>query len=36
VEAILDGRQPPDMTLALLMQPFAVLWVEQSQGFQGL
>ena len=36
VEAILDGRQPPDMTLALLMQPFGVLWAEQSQGFQGL
>jgi len=36
VEAILDGRQPPDMTLALLMQPFGVMWAEQSQGFQGL
>ena len=36
VEAILDGRQPSDMTLALLMQPFGVLWAEQSQGFQGL
>ncbi len=36
VEAILDGRQPADMTLALLMQPFGVLWAEQSQGFQGL
>ena len=33
VEAILDGRQPADMTLALLMQPFGVLWAEQSQGF---
>ena len=36
VEAILNGRQPADMTLALLMQPFGVLWAEQSQGFQGL
>jgi len=36
VEAILDGRQPADMTLALLMQPFEVLWAAQSQGFQGL
>ena len=36
VEAILDGHQPADMTLALLMQPFGVLWAEQSQGFQGL
>jgi hypothetical protein len=36
VEAILDGRQPSDMTLALLMQPFGGLWAEQSQGFQGL
>ena len=36
VEAILDGRQPADMTLALLMQPFGVLWAEQSQSFQGL
>ena len=30
VEAILDGRQPADMTLALLMQPFGVLWAEQN------
>ena len=36
VEAILDGRQPADMTLALLMQPFGGLWAEQSPGFQGL
>ena len=36
VEAILDGRQPADMTLSELMQPFGVLWAEQSQGFQGL
>jgi hypothetical protein len=29
VEAILDGRQPADMTLAVLMRPFAVEWTEQ-------
>jgi hypothetical protein len=26
VEAILDGRQPPETTLAVLMRPFAVAW----------
>jgi hypothetical protein len=31
VEAILDGRQPADMTLALLMQPFPVIWREQRR-----
>lgn len=31
VEAILGGRQPADMTLAVLMQPFAVGWTEQRQ-----
>jgi hypothetical protein len=30
VEAILDGRQPPDMTLATLMRPFPVGWREQG------
>ena len=29
VEAILDGRQPVDTTLAVLMRPFAVGWREQ-------
>jgi hypothetical protein len=29
VEAILDGRQPAGMTLAVLMRPFAVGWGEQ-------
>jgi hypothetical protein len=29
VEAILDGRQPTAMTLAVLMRPFAVGWSEQ-------
>jgi ElaB/YqjD/DUF883 family membrane-anchored ribosome-binding protein len=28
VEAILDGRQPPERTLALMMRPFAVTWTE--------
>ena len=26
IEAILDGRQPAEMTLAVLMRPFAVEW----------
>ena len=29
VEAILDGRQPAEMTLAVLMKPFPVGWEEQ-------
>ena len=29
VEEILDGRQPAEMTLAALMKPFPVSWVEQ-------
>ena len=29
VEAILDGRQPAEMTLAALMRPFAVGWERQ-------
>jgi hypothetical protein len=31
VEAILDGRQPAEMTLAVLMRPFAVGWWEQTE-----
>ena len=31
VEAILDGRQPTEMTLAALMVPFAVVWEEQVE-----
>jgi hypothetical protein len=31
VEAILDGRQPPDMTLGELLQPFSVVWTEQRR-----
>ena len=32
VEAILDGRQPAEVTLALLMRPFAVEWRKQAEG----
>jgi hypothetical protein len=31
VEAILDGRQPAEMTLAVLMRPFPVAWEEQVE-----
>jgi hypothetical protein len=30
VEAILDGRQPVELTLAVLMQPFSICWIEQT------
>ena len=30
VEAILDGRQPPALTLARLMKPFPAAWDEQG------
>ena len=30
VEAILDGRQPAEMTLAVLMRPFAVEWAASG------
>jgi len=34
VEAILYGRQPPEVTLAALMRPFAVGWERQrAMGF---
>lgn len=29
VESILGGRQPAEMTLAVLMRPFAVNWEQQ-------
>lgn len=29
VEAVLDGRQPAEMTLAVLMKPFPVAWSDQ-------
>ena len=34
VEAILDGRQPAEMTLAVLMEPFSAAWHEQVEGFR--
>jgi len=33
VEAILDGRQPVDMTLDLLMKPFSSCWSQQTTRF---
>jgi hypothetical protein len=30
VEAILEGRQPREMTLATLLKPFPVTWVRQK------
>jgi hypothetical protein len=35
VEAILDGRPPPEITLALMMRPFAVTWTEQRKTLIG-
>ena len=35
VEAILDGRQSAEITLAVLMRPFAVEWREQARLFSG-
>ncbi len=35
VQAILDGRQPPGMTLAALMQPFPVAWADQAEAVCG-
>jgi hypothetical protein len=34
VEAILGGRQPEEMTLAALMQPFPIEWMQQQQHFR--
>ena len=33
VDMILDGRQPPEMTLAALLEPFPVGWKKQIQQF---
>lgn len=33
VEAILDGSQPNEITLAALMRPFPVAWHEQMKAF---
>ena len=32
VEMILDGRQPPEMTLTALLEPFPVEWERQRGG----
>ena len=32
IEAILSGRQPAEMTLAVLMRRFPVRWTEQRKG----
>jgi len=34
VEAILDGRQPAEVTLAVAMKPFSVGWPEQRAQFR--
>ncbi|PWG16076.1 hypothetical protein [Salibaculum griseiflavum] len=34
VEAILDGRQGPEVTLARVLEPFPAAWNEQRPGFQ--
>ena len=31
VDAVLSGRQPAEMTPAVLMRPFAVEWTEQRK-----
>jgi hypothetical protein len=33
VEAILEGRQPVEMTLAAMMRPLPVVWQEQVRAF---
>lgn len=35
VQAVLDGQQSPEMTMARLMRPFPVLWEEQRQRLLG-
>jgi len=35
VESILEGRQPPELTLVVMMRPFPVAWWEQAEsGFR--
>ncbi len=36
VEAILDGRQPAEMTLAEMMRRFPLLWGRQREFFRFL
>ncbi|MGS4948124.1 hypothetical protein ACVDG3_21880 [Meridianimarinicoccus sp. RP-17] len=33
VEAILDGKQGPEVTLARLLEPFAPVWADQEKEF---
>ena len=35
VEAVLDGRQGDAVTLARLMDPFPINWIEQQNAFSG-
>ena len=34
VDWILDGRQPAEMTLAVLMRPFPVVWNDQQREYR--
>ena len=34
VEAILDGRQPTELMLAVLMRPLAMAWAHQNLTFR--
>jgi hypothetical protein len=34
VEAILDGRHPPERTIANLMEPFPLTWDQQPSALQ--
>ncbi|WP_276317005.1 hypothetical protein [Nioella ostreopsis] len=33
VDAILDGKQGPGLTLARVLEPFSMEWTEQRQNF---
>jgi hypothetical protein len=35
IEAVLDGRQGDALTLARLMDPFPISWIEQKKTFLG-
>jgi hypothetical protein len=35
VEAILDGKQGPEVTLAQVLEPFPISWNEQKNTFSG-
>ena len=35
IEAVLDGRQDDAVTLARLMDPFPISWIEQKNTFSG-